>query len=246
MKLNDVVLSRARVSDQIKDALKNAIMNGEFKPGNKLPREDEIAAIFKVSKVSVREALRDLETDGIIEKRRGTFGGNFVIQPGANKMHDLMANYYQFGTITPEELLEFSQLVEPTMVTLAVKRRNDDDLRKMLNNIKEREACITAGKISGQRITEFHGIVADSCKNQLFSVVTRALLNVTAKLLPQKIVTMEDFKYHLHHSKKLYQCMLKQDEVKAHKYMVTIFEKFVEISRRNKNKIPSKDSPAKL
>ena len=74
MKLASVDLSHNRVSDQIKDNLKSAILRGEFKPGDKLPREDQIAASFKVSKVSVREALRDLEGEGIIEKRRGAFG----------------------------------------------------------------------------------------------------------------------------------------------------------------------------
>ena len=61
MALNDVVLNRTRVTDQITDILKQAILSGEFKPGDKFPREDQIAAQFKVSKVSVREALRNLE-----------------------------------------------------------------------------------------------------------------------------------------------------------------------------------------
>jgi len=241
MKFGDVVVNRSRVSDQIKDALKNAILNGEFKPGDKLPREDEIAETFKVSKVSVREALRHLETEGIVEKRRGIFGGNFVVQPGISKMHDLMANYYQFGTITPEELLEFAQLIEPTMVSVAVGRRSDEDLRRMLTNIQEREECLAAGKISGRKITEFHGIIADSCQNQLFSVVIRALLNVTAKLLPENSVTMEDFKYHLRYSQELYDCMVKHDEKKARKFMLSIFEKFREIFQRNKNGKPLRD-----
>ena len=82
MKLTGVDLSHGRVSDRIKNTLKQSILNGEFKPGEKLPREDQLAASFKVSKVSVREALRDLEGEGIIEKRRGIHGGNFVAQPG--------------------------------------------------------------------------------------------------------------------------------------------------------------------
>ncbi len=236
MKFSDVVVNRARVSDQIKAALKNAILNGEFKPGDKLPREDEIAETFKVSKVSIREALGHLEAEGIVEKRRGIFGGNFVVQPGVSKMHDLMANYYQFGTIKPEELLEFGQLIEPTMVSVAIMRRTDDDLRKMLTNIQEREECVAAGKISGRRITEFHGIIADSCQNQLFSVVTRALLNVTVKLLPENSVTMEDFKYHLRYSKELYDCMVKKDEKKARKSMLSIFENFMVIFQRSSGK----------
>jgi GntR family transcriptional regulator, transcriptional repressor for pyruvate dehydrogenase complex len=243
MKWTEVLIKRARVSDQIKDALKQTILSGEFKPGEKLPREDQIAATFKVSKVSVREALRDLEGDGIIEKRRGIFGGNFVAQPGVSKMDDLMANYYQFGTITPQELLEFAQLLEPTLVSVAVRRRTDKDLEKIRVNIEEREQCLAAGKISSRMIPEFHGIVADSCQNQLFSVVMRSLMNVAVKLLPQTSVTGADYETHLLYSKELYDCMVKQDEKAAQALMMSIFEKFMEILRRDNEGKASQGSP---
>lgn len=238
MTFGDVVLSRSRVSDQIKDALKQAILNGEFKSGDKLPREDQIATAFKVSKVSVREALRDLEGEGIVEKRRGIFGGNFIAQPGASKMLDLMANYYQFGTITPQELLEFGQLMEPTLVSVAVRRRTENDLERIRVNIAERDQCLAADKISSRKIPEFHGIIADSCQNQLFSVVMRALLDVAAKLLPKTGVTREDFETHLRYSKELYDCMVRQDEKAAQASMLSIFEKFMEMLRRDNAETP--------
>jgi GntR family transcriptional regulator, transcriptional repressor for pyruvate dehydrogenase complex len=230
-----IVLSRGRISDQIKDVLKQAILNGEFKPGDKLPREDQIAASFRVSKVSVREALQGLEGEGIVEKRRGALGGNFVGQPGGSKMNDLMENYYQFGTVTPEELLDFGQMLEPSLVSIAVKRRTDKDLVRMRTNIAECKACMTAGKISGRLILEFHGIIADSCQNQLCSVVWHALINVSAKLLPN-VLTREDFITHLNYSEELYECMLRQDESAARSSMLSIFEKFIEIHKRAKGR----------
>jgi GntR family transcriptional regulator, transcriptional repressor for pyruvate dehydrogenase complex len=235
-------ISRNRVSDQIKDVLKQAILKGEFKPGDKLPREDQIAASFKVSKVSVREALRDLESEGIIEKRRGAFGGNFVAQPGISKMNDLMTNYYQFGTVTPEEVLDFGQMLEPTLVAAAVNRRTGEDLKKMLANINEREACAAAGKVSGRLVLEFHGIIADSCQNQLCSVVWHALMGVSVNLL-KNVLTPEDFKTHLIYSKELYECMLAQDESAAQSSMLRTFEKFIEIHQRAKNKEVCKTNP---
>jgi DNA-binding FadR family transcriptional regulator len=233
MKFSDVVLSRSRVSDQIKDALKQAILNGEFKSGDKFPREDQIAATFKVSKVSVREALRDLEGEGIIEKRRGIFGGNFVAQPGMSQMDDLLANYYQFGTITPQELLELGQLMEPTLVSVAVRRRTDKDLERIRINIEEREQCAAAGKVSSRKIPEFHNIIADSCQNQLFSAIMRSLMNVAVRLLPRTAVTADDFAAHLRYSKELYDCIARQDEKAAQACMLSIFEKLMEILRRS-------------
>lgn len=232
MKLSDVVLSRSRVSDQIKDALKQAIERGEFKAGDKLPREDEIAAMFKVSKVSVREALRDLEAEGIIQKRRGIFGGNFVAQPGSNEMQQLMSNYCQFGTISRAELFDFSHMLEPVLMSAAATRRTDEDLKKMRINIKECEECLAAGKISTRKIIEFHNILFDSCHNRFCSLVFEALMTLAIKLLSPTKVTLADFEAHLRYSKELYEHIERQDDKAARESMVSVIQKFVEISAR--------------
>ena len=237
MKLSEVVLSRGRISDQIKTAIKQAILDGEFKPGSKLPREDEIAVNFKVSKVSVREALRDLEGEGIIEKRRGIFGGNFIAQPGMSKMTDLMANFCQFGTVTPRELLELGQIMEPTSVSIAVKRRTEEDLERIRINIREREEALSVGKLANRKIPEFHNIIADSCQNQLFSAIMRSLMNTAVQLLPKDSVTRDDYEAHLRYSRDLHECMVRRDEKAAKKLMLNIFEKFMEIVGRGDNRV---------
>ncbi len=77
----DVNFQRTRVSDQITNVLKQAILDGKLMPGDKLPPEEKIAMQFKVSKVTMREALREMETEGLIEKQRGVFGGSYVAEP---------------------------------------------------------------------------------------------------------------------------------------------------------------------
>src|SRR4030042_804072 len=114
---------QARISDQIRDELKRRILEGELRRGVKLPTEEQLAGQLKVSKVSVREALRNLETEGLIEKRRGNHGGSFVALPGSEKMGEWVVNYFRVGMITPEELVDFRQTLEPALVALAVERR---------------------------------------------------------------------------------------------------------------------------
>jgi GntR family transcriptional regulator, transcriptional repressor for pyruvate dehydrogenase complex len=232
MKFSDVVLSREKVSDQIKDALKQAILTGEFKAGDKLPREDQIAVSFKVSKASVREALRGLEGEGIVDKRRGIHGGNFVAQPGISKMNDLMSNYYQFGTVTAEELLEFGLLLEPTLVPLSVQRRTDEDLEKMRANIQEREEGLRLNRLNVKKMMEFHHIIADSCRNQLISALIQALVTVSFRILPRVAVTRADSEAHLAFSKELYKHLRQRNERAAQKSMAGIFKRFYVINKR--------------
>ena len=73
-RLKKVPLRQDRLSDQVKHHLKAAILKGEFAQGDKLPTEEQIAANFQVSKVTAREALREMESQGLIEKRRGSTG----------------------------------------------------------------------------------------------------------------------------------------------------------------------------
>ena len=127
--LEKAILPRQRLSDQIRDELKRMILRGDLKRGVKLPTEEQLAGQLKVSKVSVREALRNLETEGLIEKRRGVHGGSFVAHPGSEKMGEWVVNYFRVGMITPEELVDFRKTLEPALVALAVERRTDKDLR---------------------------------------------------------------------------------------------------------------------
>ena len=243
MALNDVVLNRTRVTDQITDILKQSILSGEFKPGGKFPREDEIAAKFKVSKVSVREALRNLEIEGLVEKRRGIFGGNFIAQPGMHKMDELMSNFYQFGSVTPTELIEFRRMLEPALLAMVVVHRTDEDLKKMRANIREIEKGIASGKINPAKILEFHHIIAEACHNQLSAAVVKALTNVTGGIADATLLTLDDGKQHLGFSKRLYDCILRQDKEGAQKAIMAHFKAFEKHLNRSVKK--SKRNPKK-
>ncbi len=83
--LQEAVIRKERVSDQIRAVLKQAILDGHFKPGDKFPPEVEIAAKYRVSKSSAREALREMEAEGLIQKKRGVFGGSFVAARGRKR-----------------------------------------------------------------------------------------------------------------------------------------------------------------
>ena len=116
-------MSFGRLSDRIKAVLKQAIIDGGLNAGDKLPTEEQLAGDLNVSKVTVREALREMETEGLIEKRRGIHGGSFVAEPSCAKISELVINYIQFGGLTPKQLTEFRVLLEPSMVALASERR---------------------------------------------------------------------------------------------------------------------------
>ncbi len=71
-------IRQLRVSEEIISQLKQSILLGHFKPGDKLPAERDLAEEFKVSRVAIREALRALENAGFLVTRQGANGGAYI------------------------------------------------------------------------------------------------------------------------------------------------------------------------
>lgn len=233
--LRDVGIRQQRLSDQVKDVLKQAIFDGRYKHGDKLPPEDQIAKKFNVSKVTAREALREMESEGLIEKRRGIYGGSFVSQPGSEKMGDLVANYYRFGTLTPEELVEFRQILEPALVALAAKRRNEEDLAALRENIEVVEAAIDSGRPNQAKGIDFHRLIGNACHNRLISVVMEALANVFLEILAKVPMTLEDARGDLEYNKQFYQYLRDGESEAAAELMVAHFQTLGDIIERSKH-----------
>ena len=238
--LKTVVIPRPRISDQIGDELKGLILRGDLKRGVKLPTEEQLAAQLKVSKVSVREALRNLETEGLIEKRRGVHGGSFVAHPGSEKMGEWVVNYFRVGMITPEELVDFRRTLEPALVALAVERRTDKDLRAIKAVIDEIDQGVRRGKMSTHKAVEFHRLIGEACHNRLISMVMEALVKVFEEILAKVPRTLEDAEYDLDHCKKIYETLVQRKKGKAQGLMIDHFRTLAKIIERGKNQGPRK------
>ncbi|RLC22732.1 MAG: hypothetical protein DRH93_09135 [Deltaproteobacteria bacterium] len=230
-----VLLRKEKLSNQVKEVLKQAILEGKFKPGDKLPPETQLVDQLKVSKVTIREALNEMESEGLIEKRRGIYGGSFVAQPGFDKIGQVMNNFYQFGGLTPEELVEFRQILEPQLVAIAVERRTTEDLEAMKKNIQEVEAAINKGRPDQAKGIYFHCLIANACHNQLIGAIMSALVNVFLEVLSKVPMTLEDARGDLEYNKKFYEFMLNGQKQEARELMVTHFKTLMDIIERSKN-----------
>ena len=238
--LKTVVIPRPRISDQIGDELKGLILRRVLKRGVKLPTEEQLAAQLKVSKVSVREALRNLETEGLIEKRRGVHGGSFVAHPGSEKMGEWVVNYFRVGMITPEELVDFRRTLEPALVVLAVERRTAKDLEAIKVIIDEIAQGVRRGKMSTHKAVEFHRLIGEACHNRLISMVMEALVKVFEEILAKVPRTLEDAEYDLDHCKKIYETLVQRKKGKAQGLMIDHFRTLAKIIERGKNQGPRK------
>ena len=117
------------VADDVVDRLVTAVALGLYVPTQQLPPERELARMLKVSRASIREALKSMTENGYLKVRRGRNGGYFVQSnwgPGsaAHVRRELVAKWDEF-----ESIFDARTLIEPVIARTAAARRTDDDLR---------------------------------------------------------------------------------------------------------------------
>ena len=184
--------------------------------------------------MTVREALHEMEAEGIIERRRGIFGGSFVSQPGAEKIEQALNNYHLFTGLTPEELVEFRTILEPELVVLAIERRIQKDLEAMKQNIIEVEAAINKGKPDQAKGIHFHFLIAEACHNRWISLIMGALVKIFLDVLSKVPMTIEDARGDLEYNRQFYDFMLKRRKKEARQLMIKHFGTLSAIIERNK------------
>ncbi len=226
-------ITKERISDQIKTILKQGILDGHFKPGDKFPPEVEIAKQYGVSKVSTREALREMESEGLIQKKRGVFGGSFVAEPGSEKMVDVVSNSFLFGGVTVKDLAEFRQILEPGLAKLAAERRTDADLAAMEACIQDIEASIENGNPNQTKAIGFHRLIADACHNLFISSLMEALVNVFQQVLAKE-PDFETANKDIEYNRLFYKYIKERNDKKAHEIMVRHFDTLEEIIKKRK------------
>jgi GntR family transcriptional repressor for pyruvate dehydrogenase complex len=187
-------LKNVRLSDQAVEQLQTLILNGSYQPGGKLPSESELVASLNVSRTSIREALRVLESRGMIQVRSGS--GAFVSdQPfHFNAVQDAV-RWLLGRKDSLVQILEVREYLEGLAAALVAARFNDEIEQKLRAVIAKQEDAFQR-EHDLDTLTEldiqFHEVIASECGNEfaeglIRSIVTqfctsnRALLYVSGK-----------------------------------------------------------------
>src|SRR6266567_4333569 len=143
-------LRRERVSESVANQIREAIFSGKLEPGHKLPPEREMAEQFETSRVALREALRSLEQEGMIEIKRGSGGGAFVadFDNALRALIDSLNTVVKLGQAKSGHLTEVRSMLEPVMARTAAARATDDDLQALQSIVEAQEEELRSGALS--------------------------------------------------------------------------------------------------
>ncbi len=208
-------LPEKRTFKEIAEQIKSSIYEKTLKPGDKLPSERELAAQFKVGRISVREALRMLEQAGLIFIRQGTSGGAYVKEADTSVIAESVYDLVWRSDIRLEDLTEARLAVEKQILQSAFRKISEDDLKMLRQSVNELEADIrgsTRRRIPVHYdVSNFHLVLARATRNPVFEILIKVLMNVTIKVIDRKLTDMERLKKHLAFHKAIYKAVQDRD-----------------------------------
>lgn len=167
-------VSPPKISDVILEQLEEAIILKEFLSEEQLPAERELAEIFKVSRLAVREALAQLEQKGLIEKRLGGKGGTFVL-PLTKNAHQRTREEIQKDWDQMKAVFEFRSYIEPESARLAAERIDQSELL-LLQDLVEKNLEVGHNREMQRSLdVKFHFAVARASRNIYFEKAVRQI-----------------------------------------------------------------------
>jgi DNA-binding FadR family transcriptional regulator len=119
-------LRQPRLAEIVAASLRDDILTGKLKEGDSLPRQENLFTEFRVSLPAVREAMRILETEGLITVRRGNVGGAVVHLPTAERTAQMIAMVLQTRGATPGDVSGVLSYIEPVCARLCASREDRD------------------------------------------------------------------------------------------------------------------------
>lgn len=156
--------------EKVVDMIKDLIKSGELKPGDRLPAERDLGQKLAVSRSTLREALRVLELDGLIETRPG--GGRYVrmAKPDLSTSDDLIASLENAAIW---DLLEVREVLEAKIVELACLRAGRSDLDAIASAVAAGRRAVDMGGPVTTVDEDFHLALAQASHNVVFYNVMR-------------------------------------------------------------------------
>jgi DNA-binding FadR family transcriptional regulator len=134
-----------KTSELIAAQLRRQVVRGTVKPGDKLPPETRLMEQFGVSRPTIREAFRILETEGLIVVRPGSRGGAQVAAPDQAAAARYVGLLLQLAGATIDDVYEARKVAEPACAGLLARRRTEQDIADLAAVVAEIDSVVEAG-----------------------------------------------------------------------------------------------------
>ncbi|WP_137120078.1 FadR/GntR family transcriptional regulator [Segeticoccus rhizosphaerae] len=177
-----------RLYQRIVEQIEGALAQGELKPGERLPSERELVTQFGASRSTVREALRVLESNGVVRSRPGDPNGPEILPFSTQGLTKQITRLTQVDEVGLGELISFRMILDGSANMLAARLRTQDELASMEATIEVMRETIDLGyEEFSEADVAFHDAIARVSRNSLIQVCNQVVRGVVLSLISDKI-----------------------------------------------------------
>jgi GntR family transcriptional repressor for pyruvate dehydrogenase complex len=175
-------IKRLTVPKEIMLQIKEFILSGKIKSGEKIPSERELTERFNVSRNMVREAIRGLEMSGYLEVHQGPQGGAFVTDFTHERVSNIFLDFYIANKLSVVDLSQARLLLEPEVARLAA---NNIDSRSELILMEALKKEVLADDLEERMrsLTAVHLVLAEMCGNSFYEIIVNSLIAITYEIV---------------------------------------------------------------
>jgi len=207
---------------QIIDQIRNSILTGKLRPGDKLPSEKDLIKSFQVSMPTLREALRTLEYLRLIEMRKGVNGGIFIAEVDMQITLSNLTNFLHFKNVSIEHISSIRELVEPYCAKIAAEKISEKDLgelRRCIDKCKELKSEIYSAEVTRHEI-QFHRVITRQTENPILILIVDYIENLLEDL-KHKIRPGQQFtEFVIDSHERIYNAIKDRDPERAYEEML--------------------------
>jgi GntR family transcriptional repressor for pyruvate dehydrogenase complex len=164
-----------KTADVVAARVRTTILARQLPAGTPLPNEREMIEHFKVSRASIREALRILEAEGVIEVRRGMHGGVFTAEPTGRLLARGLAGLLAHRRTPVSDLIEIRLLLEPEAAALAARNASSEQRQRLVDFAHRAQPDVMPDHV------DFHLMVAECSGNGVMTLFLAALRDIVAE-----------------------------------------------------------------
>ncbi|MCP1168585.1 FCD domain-containing protein [Limimaricola sp. ASW11-118] len=174
---------------RVAEAIKEWVVEQGLQPGDRLPGETDLIERFGMSKGTIREAMRLLQAQGLVETKTGPGGGSFVGEVSTERAHALLANYFYFRDISIADIYQLRVALEPEVAASLAGRLSVDqlaDLRSIIDDYAEPAGDPEEERAQHVASLRFHAKLASFADNALLGFIIGFMSQILADLTVYK------------------------------------------------------------
>lgn len=181
-----------KISEIVASELRQKILRGEVLEGESLSPESVLVEEYNVSRPSLREALRLLESQGLVAIRRGSHRGPIAARPDTEQVVNTFTMHLQLRRATIADVYRFRMIYEPAAARMAAENATEDDVAALHTLLAEEKAAISSGRGFGAIAWRFHSELVRLSGNITMTLVTETLEKISARHAAAMLLGWDD------------------------------------------------------